>query len=720
MDSESYQLLINAISMRKNNDPNCIPIFENLDTFAARSHLAKIYMEGGCGQNVDYEKALSYTKNNPNILAIAVEARINVILLNKEETYDYYYKILTEKYEENKRNGSVNLVLSEMYLQGKGTDMNLQKALTLNPHLSDSKTLIWELKFTDEETRKKLRQKMIRDPIFQHKMEVLDKFEPNNTSMKQPEKNENISDKEKIDRLIKERVDQKIVVEACIEWFEMEPRPISAYYIMRNIKGTDNEYKEKAAAILRTALNNPLYLRAVIEYDYSKRLWDELEQLLAQSDDKRLDYYRAQVALHNNDNENAIKYLLSTIKQNKNGEKYNQNAVRSMAKVLELKPEWVMFYHDYSELLLKSNNIKDRYIAASAMYDYGDPSSKKKAIDVLRKDSSTCYEAAEKMYQISSDDSYKKRMDELSFSRSENTKQYFDYRDDTKTILENYGKLSPKWKLTAIDVLIQRFEKGKDEELLNSDVAANLLEEEIGICEKYGLSSKHPKGRLGHLMYKKKIPCIDETLMFKYLYDVRHEPVFRPAVVECLISGRGTEKNMEKAINLLKEDDIRFNWRRLLDIYQKEEFGYKDPKRVVQIVRELIDKGTIQEEFIKILRETPSELMEPNIEMTYSEYTPSKVFKLMNSAQKSEDPNFKLRCYDFARKLGSTQACKKEAVLLIKHYQNPKLAYTILKQSEVDASSFSMRMIGPKDQIMVDAEKDLKSLMGKQTNPSVL
>ncbi len=714
MNPEDYQMYTEAVGMLKNNDSGCIEIFQKLDTYSCRIHLARIYMDGKCGQEVDYEKALEYTKNNPNYQAFPIEARINCILLKKRELYEFYFDELNKICEENPDNQYGKLVLAEMYLHGKGTKMDLQMALNINPRLSDIKTLHWELSFMDEETKERVKAKMMRDPVFVNKMGVFEEQKPVPETHKETKyKEKRYSPKKKaIDDLIEKGANKEQIADLCLEWFYEEPSPESAYYLIRNNARVDGFTAEQAIDYMKKSSNVIRYQKMIAQYYLDKSMWDDLENILKSYDSRELDYYWAKLMIQKGDREGAVRYLLSTIKQNKTQSGYTTLGIQAMRMLFEVHPEWVTYYIEYREYLLntKNNHIIDQI--GTALYEHGSPADKKRAMEILDENSKEYAKSAETMYKITSDKKYKAYSKKYSFYKSSDNTYQFNYTDNTETILKNYKTLSPKWRLTAIEELTDRYIRGRMDTPKDYGKAADLLIENIELCEEYKLTSKHAKGKLGLMMFNKQIPCLDEKLMFNYLYGMKNNRMIRLAVIDCILNGIGTAQNVEEAIELLRQSDLRFEVKKLIKIYEEEQYNKIDPKMVAEIVKEMINKGQLTKYLIEKMRESNRDDFESTIELSLPEYNASKITKLMSAAENSKDnKELRLRCLDFARRLGSADACGKEASLLIREYNRPKIAYTILKESDYDATSFIMRVIKIKDQVLVDSDRELKRLM---------
>ena len=140
MDSSDKRRMEFARSLFKENNPACINIYRASDTDMARSMLALIYLEGKCHQNVDLRKALEYTSGNMNYLARAVEAQIMVFEYRQDASVcRKYYTELMHIHEQKQDHWMVNRVLSSMYLQGRGVNMDFAKAIELNPRLGEQK-----------------------------------------------------------------------------------------------------------------------------------------------------------------------------------------------------------------------------------------------------------------------------------------------------------------------------------------------------------------------------------------------------------------------------------------------------------------------------------------------------------------------------------------------------------------------------------------------------
>lgn len=711
MDQASYQLFKEATTMMKNDDPECIPLFEQIDTYNARAHLAVIYTDGKCGEPVDYDRALQYTADNPNPLAKAIEAKIRCILRKEDVDCTKYLEELTYQHETYPNNVTVTIVLAEMYLNGRGAEVNYEAACNVNPHLKNRKTLLWELSQMDADTRDNLEKHLASKEETKDVAELVRTYGLNSPRKGPSERNNALRTRtqQTIDDALRNKAPKEDIRNLCVNWFKNDPCIKSAYYYMRNVYDADEDLTKHAIDILETAEVNLKYLKTVVHYYYRNEQWDDLRRNLEKDEERNLDFYRAMLYLHDDDKENCAKYLVSYLK--KTDSSSSNQPIQAMRLLLKLKPEWVMYHLDYAKTILNETNALHRFIAAFALYKYGDPINKKKAIEVLKDDSKILFEAAELMYSETGDSLYKERMDKLSFNVASEPGYIFSYKDDTETVLSHYHELSPKWRLSALDELVYRFIKGKQGTEKDYNKAAELLEEKIELCEEFNISTLKDKGSLGILMFNGKIPCHDENLMFRYLYDMRDALPYRNMVISCLLEGRGTERDVEDAISLIRANNITSQWGILLEICNENPDDEQMSKVKTQIICEILNKGQINQSILDEMKSLEEEDIPSDIEMTCRDYTYSKITKLMTEADRATDPVYKLRCLDFARRLGDIKACNKEAMLLKEHFNKPKLSYSILRDSGMDASNVYVRKIGPKDQVLVNIDENMKKII---------
>ena len=712
MDLISYQLFKEATTLLKKDDPECIPLFEQVDTFNARAQLASIYLDGKCGQGINYDKALMYTENNPNPVARAIETRIKCFILKEDEDSSKHLEEMIYQHEKYPDQRTVSTVLADMYLWGIGTEIDYETACKINPFLSTKKTLAWELNQMDFDTRKKLEKHLYEiggpEEITEFVKEFIPRIEKNR--LDKNSKIERSRRQEEIDNAINTHVPAKQIEELCIKWFKDDACIKSAYYYIRYVKNTDRNLAEHAIEILDTAEINPKYLQAVVHYYYKKKQWDELKRILEKDKKHNLDFYRAQLYLHEGDDKNAVKYLLASIKEPENG-KYSNQSLQSMKLLFEKRPEWIMYYQNYAHAILEDTNGRNRYVAASALLRYGDPANKKKAKEILKKDSIYIYEAAELMYNETGDEIYKDRMNKLSFNKQDDHNYIFNYKDETEVLLSNYKTLSPKWRLTALDELIDRYLNAHRGTQKDYNKAADLLEERIELCEKFNISSINSKAILGAMMFKGQIPCIDNTLMFQYLYAMKNTPPYRNMVIDCLLEGRGTEQNLDEAISLIRSNGILNEWYRLLQLCDRNNDKVEFNELKKELILETINKGRVNKKLIKEFEAMDENRIPSDIELSYTDYNNTKIELLLSEAEHTEDQIYKLRCLDYARRLGNIKACNKEAALLKDHFKNPRLAYSILIDSGMDAANLFMRRISTVDQILVNIDAEIKRMM---------
>ena len=507
MDPGDYAVYCDAVEKLHDKNPECIQLFESLENDRARSQLAAIYAFGWCNTKIDYDVALEYTRNNPEPTAIAVEAFIKIIV-NRDKIYaPNYLSQLTKINEDGKSIGIVNRVLSEFFLNGICIPINYRHAVELYPPLSKEGGLKWELQFMNDSTKEELRKHLIN--IGEKKMaSVIDNSQNPKKVCLEP------SYKEKIDALLKTDKKSKEIELLCTEWYEKNPNAESAYYYLMNTRRPDENKADTALELLKKKTYVPKYLSYLINDSIKKENWQDVEFYLQldASKQKSFDYYRAQLLAHNGDVDGACRLFLSTVYLNPKTNKYTPNSIAAIAHAFELKPSLGLYHRDYIDQLILTKNPHNVYIAASILYDFGDPRDKTRATNILSELSKSYYDAAKKMYEITSDEVYKKRIEELSFHYEKKSDYFYSSSDDTETILKNYVNLPPKIMLSALNELVNRYINGAKQTEIDYDKATELLNIYIDICEKYGLSTKYPKGKLGKLMYEHKIPCLNDSI----------------------------------------------------------------------------------------------------------------------------------------------------------------------------------------------------------------
>lgn len=194
--------------------------------------------------------------------------------------------------------------------------------------------------------------------------------------------------------------------------------------------------------------------------------------------------------------------------------------------------------------------------------------------------------------------------------------------------------------------------------------------------------------------------------MFDYIYPMKDYSIYATAVASSLIKGIGTEKNIKEAISILSSSDSPNALRKLVKIYNAGINVKKDENKIYNILKEILKSSEPTDYDVKLLRSLSPKSVAQSEEIPYSRYQRSKIKALMKAASESNDRDA-IRYYDFARKCGSKSAAIIEARILLKTFKLERLAYSILKTSDVDPQDEMFLRIKSYHQVLVDVDAEL-------------
>lgn len=490
MDYSNTSIQKEANALFKENDPRCIQYYIDIGDDSAKSKLALIYLEGKCKQEIDIEKALGYSKNNPNYLARAVEAYIYLFIEKCSNADAYkYYQMLTNIHEEKPDHPMVNQDLSMMYLQGKIVHMDFSKAVKFNPGLLKQNIfnkILYKIP-SDIRSILKIHIKSYNNSSWSI---LVDEF-----NKKDAMDNDNYS--RRIDDCLKNKKYRE-ASELSIEWFFKEKNEESAYHALRhglkNLK--DSEYS-LACDILAESIYKKRNLKCLLKSAHKRKDWNRVEIYLS-SDYSALaeyDYYRGCLEEYKDNIDLACAYYLKSVYYNQKTECYTKDSFEAIAKAFTLKPELILNNKEYADILISKQNKRYTYVVANALYDYGSKIDKDSAINLLNTISNDCYYAALKMYKITNEQTYAELVEKLK-PVSAKPSYYFDYKDRTEIIETNYQSLPPRFKIWTLDELSKRYISGKPDVNKDYEKAKKYLLQEIDLCEENHTTSKFAKARL--------------------------------------------------------------------------------------------------------------------------------------------------------------------------------------------------------------------------------
>lgn len=722
MDSSDRMISDHAELLLKKNDPRCINHFEALNTPSSKSKLALIYLEGRCKQKIDVDRALRYVIDNSNYLARAIKAHILVFEKGASDKMCSELFLDLCSIREDKTNLSmVNRVLSNMYLHGKGTVVDFQKAIEINPKLLEHNIFIKAMSGISTGALGELKNQIYAsdnpswiDLFLEYEASLGNK---STSDLKNNFSSHLLNYENSITNLINQRqyTDANNLAK---DWFNFESSVNSAYYLLYTDRGRlPIDLYVRAADVLENGSNYVKHLRCLLASSPYYGDWDRYRRCLLRLPEDAAPFYRAQLEEHDGFIDSACDlYLKSIYKDPKTG-KYSKNSYVAIAQAFLLKPELVQHHKDLGEVLCSSGKDREIFIVANGLTYSKEESDVERGILLLKGLLHTFSDAAERLYQITGDEGYLKVIDgtQKSFSVS----KYFFKRDDPTNIIElNYSTLSPAWKIKALAELVDRYLLGKRDVSCDNVKASNYLLELIDLCEINHISSKFPKAKLGQMMYNKRIPCIDEKLMFEYLYPLRDSPPYNLSVSKCMLYGIGTDVDIKTALEILSSSSDIQAQSMLLDIYYEGKLVEKNYSKILTVLMNILEKYEPTDRILRILEEIPIDV-EPEYEnMSYAQCQNSKIYALIDGGKKAQNEGNNLeaiRYYDYARKCGSSSAAIREALIIIKSIKNYSLAYSILKTSNIDPSDEVYSRIFSEHQYLVDVDSEISKLLGNLT-----
>ncbi len=291
---------------------------------------------------------------------------------------------------------------------------------------------------------------------------------------------------------------------------------------------------------------------------------------------------------------------------------------------------------------------------------------------------------------------------------------YIDRDGPIELTLMKLDSYPPRTKLRAYDVLYYRYSNGEGVEVDYVE-AEKYLMRGIGLCGELHLSPKYFKGNLAIMALKKQISDIDDRTAYEYLLPLHNVYPYSAFLCNCLIKGRGTDRDIQRAISIMLASSRKEMMVRLAELLLggKGEDLSPDPGLAFELLSMLLneyepDKITISL-FAKALRKKPDVLPEMRPSLLQS----SKAMQLLSISDtislKSAGggDSIRFRYLDFSRRCGSPEAARREAEILSSSLWNkPEEAYSILVASGHDSNDLPVH-IDEKHQILIDVDKDL-------------
>lgn len=696
----------------KNKNPACIELYEKSSVWAAKTKLAMIYCEGKCGQRVDFDKALEYTKGNNSYSAQAIEARIMVLEKGRDDLAEQYFKILLDNHMKKNNHLSTNIVLSNFYLQGKGVNIDFGAASMINPKLLDVDTFSFVFSKMPKAAQDALESDVVAKKHTIGISLIACARERMSKRVSSSVKSES-SYYEIINNLWKDKKYEEAEAKA-IEWFDSEKNESSAYSLLKYATSIiDDEQYSEAVAILKPLMHKPHNLKRLIYSSRKREKWDDFRQYMDILKEPSDEYAYDWAVLYelNGEKVKACQYYLKTVRLNPENHELNSFSIKALKNAFSLEPIMVLRYPQYAEELLKLNKATYTYPVCNAWIDYGNYKEKERGIKLLETIADKHLESAKKLYSLTNNEKYQPIIKKLEQRSETYGYAHFNNDDSTVKIIGYLDKLSVQFKIRALDILAARFLYGNSDVEKDYQKSSQYLLDEIDLCEQCHRSTKFPKAKLGLMMYNGRIPVLDEKTMFQYIYPLRDVPPYTYVVAECLLKGIGTDEDPAQAIELLNSAKTENSLRRLLKLYQTGKYNDSNNSKMFTVLSEMLREYEPKEGDVDILKELSSENIDYYTEISYGQYQKSKTLSLRSAGKSCDNPKDAIRYYDFARKLGDRYAAIQEALTVLNFFKNQRLAYTILRSANVDPQDNIYARIQESNEVMVNIDAELNYIL---------
>lgn len=693
-----------ADSLFKQNDPRCIELYSRDNSNRAKNKLAMIYLKGKCGQAKDVKKALSYTKNNTNYGARAIEAHINIFEIGCSISEMQAYLLeLIDIHEQIPTHTCINRVLASIYLQGKGIPINFAKAVEINPKLLEQKVFNKAVTNMSSDTRRNL---------FDHILLQKNDAWRNLVNESQREYKDEVRQKQIDEYLSKGQ--WKELADKVIEWFSDDENVESAYRVLHYaLNRLSNEAYTRASDNLETGPDTDRNIGCIIESARLREDWPRVEKWLLseRTNDSKYDYERGYLEKHRGNIREACNYFIKSVHRNPKKGEYTKKSYDAIRQAFSLDPCLVIWKNEYVNLLLSRNDPKSMYVVGRAFCECGDQHCKTKGVNLLRQIAGSYYFAASTLYNITGEQQYAGMSKRLEYTGKRLNDYFFDVKDSTDVIETYYHGLPPYYAIKALDELADRYLRGKRNTPCDYEIAKMYLLEEIELCEKYHTVAKYAQAKLGLMMAEGKIECTDDEAMFESIYQLKDNPTYTCAVARCLIEGIGTERNVEEGTCLLLSADSPRILRELLRVNKEGRIDSLDKSVVLDLLRQILGITTPHPDEIELLRTISQDVSDQTTEIPYSRYQNSKIRALKEIANsKNDDPHDAIRYWDFARRCGDNMGAIRVAMIALNRH-NQKLAYSILKTSDIDPQDPLHLKIKPENQTLINVDEELTKMM---------
>lgn len=427
--------------------------------------------------------------------------------------------------------------------------------------------------------------------------------------------------------------------------------------------------------------------------------------------DPKYDYERGHLEKHRGNIREACNYFIKSVHKNPKNGKYTNKSYDAIRQAFSLDPCLVIWKSEYVDLLLSRYDLESMYVVGRAFCECGDQRRKTQGVDLLRQIAGRYYPAASILYDITGEQQYAGMAKGLEYTGKRLNDYFFDARDSTDVIEAHYHDLPPYHAIKALDELADRYLREKWDTPRNYEIAKTYLLEEIELCKKYHTVAKYAQAKLGLMMAEGKIECTDDETMFESIYQLRDHPAYTCAVARCLIDGIGTERNVEEAICLLSSTNSPRILRELLRMNKERRIDSLDNSVILDLLRQIIVIATPRPDEIELLRTISQDVSCQTTEIPYSRYQDSKIRALEKMASSKDDnPYDAIRYWDFARRCGDSRGAIRVAIIALNRC-NERLAYSILKTSDIDPQDPLYLRIKPENQTLIDVDEVLARMM---------
>lgn len=688
-----------AYELFKEDNPACIPLLEQDGSYGAKAKLAQIYTYRKCSQERDLEKALSYTKDNPNPNAVCTECDIIIFLQKKLEYAETCYRKLQETCLLNPTANNVKKMIGRFYFNGYAVPTDFQMACKYNPdyQMPDKFSKAFD-RLTDSQ------KDALKHCIETSNPELMRTLLGSYNQVQ--EMNEfNRAYDEKIQYLKNNNSFEELNT-FLSKSFKESPSQHTAYGLFRYCNQVTVDEYWKAVSYLGKDLDNYSENILILDVATKLELWAAVEQRLIElkGHSDNYWYYEGLQEEHKRNRKRAeqiyVKGVVNAVKMNVHTHKAAEN-------LYEMDPANAIRYDKCLENLLNSSNFDRRRDVAKTIYPKASAEQKHQIEESLKEIADKDWYAAKLYSELTGNKLSLKCSGVQNNPVRPNNRYRFNRTQPTSEIEKNYSSLSTRWKLEALEVLAENYIRGTENNSEDKNKAAFFLRENIALREKIGLPTIYEKAKLGLLIYDNSIEIPNPNPCFEYMYPLRKLKTYEFPVADCYLKGIGTEKDLDKGYEILDNSACTLTIKRYLTLLSNTT-GIPDYPKIFSRSRYLLNAERPDTSTVTAYELSSEKVPNAVKELSYSQVQKMKIKRIMSKSSDCRmNPCLNLRYLDFARNLGDEFAAINEAAVILKFYSDPKIAYTILKTSNVPETNKIYLRIDEKDKVIINLEKEL-------------